>query len=681
MYEARNLLQDETSPYLLQHATNPVHWRGWSPQIFLDAAALGRPILLSIGYAACHWCHVMAHESFEDPAIADLMNRHFVNVKVDREERPDVDATYMAALQGLGQQGGWPLTMFLKPDGGPFWGGTYFPPEPRWGVPSFRQVLTGLTDAYASQTAAIDETATALLKLIAPAESRQPGHEIDDRTLDRVREAHLANVDTDRGGFRGAPKFPNWPAFAFLLQESFRTSDTACREAVEGLLDAMIHGGIYDHLGGGFARYSTDRDWLVPHFEKMLYDNGMLLEALALWQARSPRPDIAQRIDETVSCLDRDFGVTVDGATQAFAASIDADSEGEEGAFYVWSKAEIDQCLAGSASLFCAAYDVTAAGNWEGRTILRRVTPPGGPDEEARLASARDVLFQARQARVAPSRDDKVLADWNGYAIVGLVKASVVLQRPEWLVLAERVFDFIVGHMSQGGGRTAHAWCRDRVTAGGLLEDQAALARAALALFEATGRPDRLSQATRLAQSTLDWFSDGDGGFFMTPADGADLPAGRVRNPLDSATPSGVGMIAAVFGRLYHITGETIWRNHARSALAVQEVPSRPYAAMPSLLAAADLLENAATVVITHPGHPDAAALLAEALAAPDPATIVIRVDTAALPSNHPAYGKGTAHGAPSAYLCRNGTCSLPLAAPADLRAALVTRQTTGGAV
>jgi uncharacterized protein len=675
MYEAINLLQGETSPYLLQHATNPVHWRAWSPQIFLDAAALGRPILLSVGYAACHWCHVMAHESFEDPTIADLMNRLFVNVKVDREERPDVDATYMAALHGLGQQGGWPLTMFLKSDGGPFWGGTYFPPQPRWGMPSFRQVLIGLSDAYAKQGAAIAETATALQTLVAPTELRQPELEINDQHLDRAREAHLANVDTTYGGFRGAPKFPNWPTFAFLLQESFRTKDMAAREAVERLLDAMIHGGIYDHLGGGFARYSTDKEWLAPHFEKMLYDNGMLLEALALWQARSPREDVAQRIEETVAFLDRDLGVTINGVTRAFAASIDADSEGEEGAFYVWSKAEIDQRLGNAAATFCAAYDVTTAGNWEGHTILRRVTPPASAEEEERLAAARAVLFKARQSRVAPARDDKILADWNGYAIAGLVKASAVLRRPAWLELADSVFDFILRHMGNGDGRIAHAWRLDRITAWGLLEDHAAMARAALALFEATGRPDRLVQATAFAQAALDWFSDGTGGFFMTPSDVSDLPAGRVRNPLDNATPSGLGTITAVFARLYHLTGETSWRDHARAALAVQEIPSRPYSAMPSLLAAADLLENAATVVVTHPDLTDAEPLLAVALAAPDPVTVVLRADTSTLPAHHPAYGKGTAQASPAAYLCRGTTCSLPMTKLADLRAALAARQ------
>ncbi len=437
----------------------------------------------------------------------------------------------MAALHGLGKQGGWPLTMVLKPDGAPFWGGTYFPPEPRWGMPSFRQVLTGLANAYASQGAAIDQTASALLTLVAPDELRQPGQGINDQHLDRARAAHLAKIDPVHGGFRGAPKFPNWPTFAFLLHESFRTGDTASRNAVETLLDAMCRGGIYDHLGGGFARYSTDAEWLAPHFEKMLYDNGMLLEALAFWQARSPRDDIAERIGETVTFLDRDLGVKINGTTQAFAASIDADSEGQEGTFYVWSKTEIDQRLGEAAPSFCAAYDVTPAGNWEGHTILRRVTPPAGEDEVP-LAAARAILFKARQSRIPPARDDKVLADWNGYAVMGLAKASAVLRRPDWLALAETVFDFLITSMGRGNGRTAHAWRLDRITAGGLLEDHAAMAGAALALFEATGRPDRLHQATGFAQAALDWFSDGTGGFFMTPSDVSDLP------PAGSATRS-----------------------------------------------------------------------------------------------------------------------------------------------
>ena len=332
-----NQLADATSPYLLQHAGNPVHWRQWGPDALAEARRRERPILLSVGYAACHWCHVMAHESFEDPAVAALMNDLFVNVKVDREERPDVDALYMAALHAMGEQGGWPMTMFLAPDGAPFHGGTYWPPTPRWGRPSFTQVLRAVDAAWRERRGAVDERSAALVSHLAAFAAQQTNGDLAPDDLTQASNALLRMVDPGAGGLIGAPKFPNAPVFRFLWSEFFRRGDSAFRAAVRGLLDALCAGGIYDHLGGGFARYATDAVWHVPHFEKMLYDNAQILELLAFGHAETSTPIYAARANETFAWLMREMRVG-----EAFAASLDADSEGEEGRFYVWSADEID---------------------------------------------------------------------------------------------------------------------------------------------------------------------------------------------------------------------------------------------------------------------------------------------------------------------------------------------------
>ena len=390
MPPAENLLGSERSPYLLQHADNPVHWRPWGKAALAEARQMDRPILLSIGYAACHWCHVMAHESFEDDGTAALMNKLFVSIKVDREERPDIDHICMSALHALGERGGWPLTMFLTPDGEPFWGGTYFPPEARWGRPSFRQVLQGVATAWASGDQAVLRNCEALGQALVRMSEPTPGEAITPAMLEAVADALLASTDRERGGLGSAPKFPNPPVFRFLWQEYARTGRDDAAAAVRLLVRAMSQGGIYDHLGGGYARYSTDAEWLVPHFEKMLYDNAQILELLALVAAEAPDPLLAERAEETVGWLLRDMTAERDGEGRAaFAASEDADSEGEEGRFYVWSADEIDALLGPSSPAFRAAYDVTAAGNWEGRTILRRVGAQRDAAAEADLAAPR----------------------------------------------------------------------------------------------------------------------------------------------------------------------------------------------------------------------------------------------------------------------------------------------------
>jgi uncharacterized protein YyaL (SSP411 family) len=675
MAEAANLLRHETSPYLLQHKENPVHWRPWGRAALDEAAALDKPILLSIGYAACHWCHVMAHESFEDPETAALMNRLFINVKVDREERPDIDHLYMSALHALGEQGGWPMTMFLTPDGTPFWGGTYFPPEPRWGRPSFRQVLEAIAAAYHSGHKMVGQNTAALRQMLERSGAAQTGDLPTPAQLDAVANAYLRMNDPENGGLKGAPKFPNAPIFRFLWQNAFRTGQQEGRDALHLMLQRMSQGGIYDHLGGGYARYATDAIWLVPHFEKMLYDNAQLLELLAFAHADRPSALYAQRAAATVGWMIRDMSAQAVNGQCAFASSEDADSEGEEGRFYIWSAAEIDRLLGADSALFKQAYDVTPDGNWEGKTILRRIAPEGTADEEARLARCREILLQARAQRIRPGRDDKVLADWNGLAIAALVRAASVFGQPEWLAKAGDAFRFIANNMRLEDGRVQHAWRLGRITATGLIEDQAALARAALALHEATGEPDYLAAALRTVAAAEALFADCAGGFYTTASDAADVPLTRPRTAADDATPAGNGMMAEVYARLFHLTGDAAWRSKAEDVLRAFASDAERLAIMPGLLAAAGFLEEAATVVVTGEARDEAPRpLLNAALTAPDPAVVTLRAaDPDALPAEHPAHGK-QAGPAPAAFLCRRAVCSLPITNPTALSATLRSR-------
>ncbi len=652
---AGNRLRFASSPYLLQHADNPVHWREWGTAALAEAQAEGKPILLSIGYAACHWCHVMAHESFEDPAIAALMNRWFVNIKVDREERPDIDHFYMSALQAMGEHGGWPLTMFLTPAGAPFWGGTYFPPEPRWGKPSFRQVLEALAEAWQRDAEKVAQNAGGLVEHLRALGRSRPGPLPEGAALGKVAASVLGATDPEWGGLRGAPKFPNAPLFRFLWQDSFRSGKSEGRDAVRLMLARMSLGGIYDHLGGGFSRYATDGHWLVPHFEKMLYDNAQLLELLALAQADESEPLFAARANETVGWLAREMRAG-DEDGFAFAASQDADSEGEEGKFYVWGEAEIDAVLGPDAAAFKRAYGVTPEGNWEGHTILNRVPPFGDQAAEATLAQNRAQLFAVREPRVPPGRDDKVLADWNGLAVAALVRAGQVFGEPGWVALAARVFDFVRAHLGQPDGRIAHAWREGKISAAGLLEDQAAMARAALALYEAGGEPQRLETALAIVAAAERHFAGPEGAFFSSADDAVDLPLGAESRALvaeDHAVPSGNGMLAEVFARLFHLTGQDAWRVKAERLIGAFMGHEQALIAMPGLLGAADLLANGASVVIAG----EASDLAAVSLRAADPAVVVLQVpDPSLVPVGHPAHGKSA-----GAYVCRGGVCSLPV--------------------
>jgi uncharacterized protein YyaL (SSP411 family) len=668
MPQEGNRLAGSTSPYLLQHAGNPVHWRPWGPEALAEAKNRDRPILLSVGYAACHWCHVMAHESFEDPSVAARMNDLFVNVKVDREERPDVDALYMSALHAMGEQGGWPMTMFLAPDGAPFFGGTYWPPAPRWGRPSFSQVLNAVDAAWRDKRAELGEQSANLISHLAEQAAPPAGGDLAPADLARAAEALTRILDPVNGGLSGAPKFPNAPIFRFLWSESFRAHMPALRGAVRALLDALSGGGIYDHLGGGFARYSTDAEWRVPHFEKMLYDNAQILELLALAHADIPTPVYAERARETVGWLTREMGVG-----DAFAASLDADSEGEEGRFYVWTADEIEGILGVDAAEFSACYDVRPGGNWEGSNVLRRLAPRGDAAMEARLAASRAQLLAEREKRTRPGRDDKILADWNGLMIAALARASAVFDAPAFLAAAEAAFAFVVENLRDANGGLLHAWRDGRAGAAGLLDDYAAMARAALSLFEATGTPAYLARAEAWADSALEQFSDSDGGFFMSAADGDRLIV-RPRPPHDGATPSGASLIVEVFARLHHVGLEPRWRAAAERAARRHAGTESARVQSPLLLAAIDLIERGGEVVVEgRRDDPRAIALAHVALAAADPTIVTLRLDPALWPDGAPG-GRRRLPAHPAAMLCRGHACSLPVADVAGLLGLLAER-------
>jgi uncharacterized protein len=663
---AENQLGRETSPYLLQHKDNPVHWRAWGPAALAEAATEGKPILLSIGYAACHWCHVMAHESFENPEIAGLMNDLFVAIKVDREERPDLDAIYQQALMLLGEQGGWPLTMFLTSRGEPFWGGTYFPPVSRWGRSGFPEVLQGVARIHAKEADKVATNVQALAGGLAKLSQPRAAGPVELAELDPIAERFANAIDRTHGGIGQAPKFPNCSILTLLWRGYRRTGNEDWRDAVLVSLDAMCQGGIYDHLGGGFARYSTDERWLVPHFEKMLYDNAELVELLTEAWLGTKKPLYRRRVEETIGWLLREMPAPEGG----FASTFDADSEHEEGKFYVWDEAEIDRLLGADSTLFKAHYEVTAQGNWEGKTILNRLRKPDLADDatEARLAACRSTLFEVRAGRIPPDRDDKVLADWNGLMITALARAALAFDRPDWLAAGEAAFGFVAGKLSPGGDRLFHSWRAGR-SHPGTLDDYADMARAALLLHLATAKPAYLDQAVAWSGVLARHFADPAGGYFFT-ADDTETLITRTKSAADSAVPAGNGVMVEVLARLYLLTGEESYREGAEALIAAFSGElERNFFPLATYLNGIDFLARAAQIVII--GKPDSAdtKALAAAIRGSDLANTVLQLlpPGAALPAGHPAHGKVQLGDAATAYLCRGHTCSLPLTDPKDL--------------
>jgi uncharacterized protein YyaL (SSP411 family) len=665
----QNRLAQETSPYLLQHKENPVDWWAWGPEALAEAKQSKKPILLSVGYAACHWCHVMAHESFEDDATAAVMNELFVNIKVDREERPDIDQIYMAALHHLGEHGGWPLTMFLTPDGEPIWGGTYFPNSSRYGKPAFVDVLRDIARLFREEPQKIENNRAALMERLA-GKARPPGSvTMGVLELDNAARQLGGIIDPINGGTRGAPKFPQAALFELLWRAGLRTGEARYFAAVDITLHHICEGGIYDHLGGGFSRYSVDERWLVPHFEKMLYDNAQLLELLAIAHQRNGKTLYRQRAHETVEWLKREM-TTAEGA---FSASLDADSEGEEGKFYVWSYAEIVNLLGHEdGEFFARHYDVTVAGNFEGHNILNRLKPVERSEaDETRLTALRTKLLAARAARVRPGLDDKVLADWNGMMITALVNAGLIFDEPSWLGLAAQAFDFVARAMTKGD-RLGHSWRQGQLKFPGLASDFAAMIHAALALHEATGRQSYLDQALAWqAALDRDYADAAMGTYYLTAVDAEGLVI-RPASTADEATPNHNAVAAQNLIRLALVAGEDRWREKADrliAAIAPQAVENI-YMHM-ALLNAVDLRLRAAEIVVVGEGR-EAEVLLAAARARPALDRIVFHAGlAAALPPNHPARDKAASSSAPRAFVCVGETCSLPVADVPGLNSAI----------
>ena len=674
----QNLLGKETSPYLLQHRDNPVHWRPWGEDAFEAARRENKPILLSVGYSACHWCHVMAHESFEDDAIADLMNELFINIKVDREERPDVDNVYQTALALLGEQGGWPLTIFLTPRGEPFWGGTYFPSTPRYGRPGFPDILRRIFEIHQSEPDKVKHNVGALREAMTKLATPPGEGGLNRDTLDAAAELALRAVDNVQGGTHGAPKFPQPGFFRFLWRAYLRTGMPAYRQAVTTTLDAICQGGIYDHLGGGFARYSTDAAWLVPHFEKMLYDNAQILELLAETWRTTNAALYAVRARETVEWVLRDMRVPADPADDgleapfAFASAFDADSEGVEGRYYVWSEAEIDEILGKDAAAFKSAYSISPGGNWEGTNIPNRshVRGLGDDAEEAQLAAARLKLLSVRDGRVPPLRDDKVLADWNGLMIAALANAGVVFREPAWIDHARTAFDFICAHMTTEG-RLRHSWRTGKARHPAVLDDYANMARAALALLEATGNEAYLTHAETWT-SILDqrYWDPALGGYFLTADDTTDLIT-RPKTSTDNAVPPGNGTMAEVLARLFLTTGNTDYRDRAEALVHTFTRPAPEHqVSMPTLCVGFEILHSAVQVAIVGPDdNPATDALVRAAQDHAPPIRVLTRISPdQGLAPGHPAQGKGLVDGQPAAYVCVGAACGLPVTDPQALR-------------
>ncbi len=620
-----NRLAGETSPYLLQHKDNPVHWQPFAPAAFAEARQRGCPVLLSSGYAACHWCHVMAHESFEDEATARLMNAHFVCVKLDREERPDIDRIYMRALQMMGQPGGWPLTMFLDAAGRPFWGGTYFPKTAGLGRPSFADILREVAQVYAQRREEIFAQGGKIAAALAQAlDSHRPGGaasggaaperaESGGATPERAAPGRAAQmiaqmIDPEFGGISGAPKFPNTELLRLLWRAGLREKRPDYGRGVLRSLEMMCRGGIYDHLGGGFARYSTDARWLAPHFEKMLYDNALLIDLLCeVWrgcaslESGAGRRLLAWSLEETAQWVLREMQTPEGG----FASSLDADSEGEEGRFYVWRAQEIEQILGGEAAAFARAYDVQAQGNWEGKTILNRLAsgPDLGAEQERRLAQARARLLAARAGRVRPACDDKVLSDWNGLMIAALAQAAVCFARPDWLAAARRAFDFIAGRMTDPQGRLAQSWRGVLGRAPACADGYANMIRAGLILFELTGEARCLRQAQRWLAAFDGHYLDAQAGSYFFTADDAPLLIARARVIADDAAPAANGQMIEVFARLHHVTGKPVFRERMeRLAGSFSGLPEAQWPAMATYLNGCEFAENAAQITICADG-------------------------------------------------------------------------------
>ena len=682
-----NRLANETSPYLRQHADNPVEWYPWGEEALQRAQAEDKPILLSIGYAACHWCHVMAHESFEDEATAEIMNRHFINVKVDREERPDLDAIYMNAVVLLNNgQGGWPMTVFLTPNGQPFYGGTYFPPTPRYGMPSFPQLLEGIASFWHNRRDEVEKSVVEInqhLQQNTLVQNLGQG-QLEESIFERALSVLLRRFDHDKGGFGQVPKFPPSMTIEFLLRMRLQQDDGMAGDGIEGdgialhmaehTLKMMAYGGMYDQLGGGFARYSTDNDWLVPHFEKMLYDNALLARVyLHAWQVTG-NPLYKRITEETLDFVVREL--RHDGG--GFYSSYDADSEGEEGKFYVWSQPEIEQILGDEAELFMRYYDVTEEGNWEGHNILNMKSEPeevaqslglAVAEMEQRLAAAKAKLYDVRAQRVWPGLDDKVLTAWNGLMLAAFAEAGRILKRADYTAVAEQNAQFLYKTMRGENGRLLRTWkVGSQAKYNAYLEDNAYLADGLLALYQNSFDEKWFVWARELTEMMLDHFRDEENGGFYDTSDDHEALIQRPKDVQDNATPSANAMAAQVLLKLSLYTGDgRYWDIAEKMVAAMSEWMVRAPSGFAHWLCAAAFImgEPQEVAIAGEPGADDTEALLDVIYNAYRPNMVVavgMDGEKVELLRERPLRDNKA-----TAYVCRRFVCQQPVTEPEAL--------------
>lgn len=679
-----NRLINETSPYLLQHAHNPVDWYPWGDEAFTKARGENKPVLLSIGYSACHWCHVMEHESFEDEAIAQLMNEHFVNIKVDREERPDLDQIYMNAVQMLTHHGGWPMTVFLTPEGVPFYGGTYFPPEDRYNMPGFPRVLEGVAAAYRDRPDDVKQTAASVLEGLRSFGAMRESQELlTADVLQSARKGIAQSYDPNNGGFGGAPKFPPAMTLEFLLRQHYRNGDNEALQMVRHTCLKMAEGGIYDQLGGGFHRYSTDSKWLVPHFEKMLYDNA-LLSRLYLHLYQLTGEEFARRT--AMGVLDYVAREMTD-ERGGFYSTQDADSEGHEGKFFVWSVEEIERVLgAEDASLFNAYYNVTPAGNFEGQNIpnvTRSVDDVAKQEnvssEHLREALTRGVakLFAVREKRIKPARDEKVLTAWNGLMLASFAEAGAILEREDYTEIARRNASFLQDNLKRDG-LLLRTYKDGVAKLNAYLEDYAYLAEGLLTLYETTGEAAWFKQAREITDKMIsEFWDDADGGFFYVGSSHEELIV-RSKDYYDNATPSGNSVAADLLLRLSVLTDNNDYRNRAVTIFRqVEELLRRLPSAFGRMLCALDFYLGAPKelVIVGEPDLQETQALVREVWSNYLPNKVVVQLSSengetgSLIPLSR---NRSLVDGKPTAYVCEHYTCKEPATNPERLRQQLL---------
>lgn len=653
----KNLLNKETSPYLLQHKDNPVNWYPWSEEAFKKAKSENKPVLLSVGYAACHWCHVMAHESFEEEETAKLMNREFINIKLDREERPDLDSIYQNALALLGQQGGWPLTMFLSSNKKPFWGGTYFPKEPKYGMPAFKDVLTSIAKSYASDQDAIIKNQTLIFKALSKLDTSNPIETNIEKFIVAAENNIIENCDLRHGGLNGAPKFPQLFIYDFLLNLYQQDQDEKKLNIITSTLDNICSGGIFDHVAGGISRYSVDELWLVPHFEKMLYDNAQLLLLLNKFYITTHQSAYKQKAEQIANWIisemqDKDGG---------YYAALDADSEGVEGKFYIWSYVELKNILKDDLKFFCSIFNVTEEGNWEGNIILSRYKQLHiNEEEEARVQLLLDKLAQYRKKRIKPQLDDKILVDWNGLTIEAMAYTGKVLNNNKYLKSAERAFSFIFDKMFVQN-KLYHSNCMGINKHLGMLDDYVHLTKAALMLYETTSKYYYLEQSILLTKCILDYFFNKSGGFYTNSDDQKDVILKNIQY-FDNVTPNSNAVLLSIFSKISLVTSDKKYVQLYEDLISkISKKISNQYLGSTSFLKNFSLIKTAKLLIIAGKNKDQNEIIYQRIYEHYLDSIMIILIDKKSkLDVKFSFYKDINVEDQTLIYICKDNTCSLP---------------------